>query len=191
MRFDDLHTHLHARASFRVKPAPSLRFASVAVVVRPGGELLFIRRSEQEGDPWSGHMAFPGGRQEERDEDLMQTAVRETREEVGLDLRGARLLGRLDDTISPTRSPARLVISAFVFAIADPAPVLTINHEVAAVRWLALERLLAEEGRSSMEYQWRGSSVTLPSVQLDDAHIWGITLRIVDDLLERVRVGGG
>jgi 8-oxo-dGTP pyrophosphatase MutT (NUDIX family) len=158
------------------------------VIVRPNLDLLLIRRAEREGDPWSGHMAFPGGRHEPDDGDLAETARRETQEEVGLDLSDAPLLGRLDDTLSPSRrKPPHLAISAFVFATPHPAPTLQPNEEVASAYWLGLDRFLSEEGRTTMPFEWKGNDVMLPAVYLEDAHIWGLTLRILDDLATRIR----
>jgi 8-oxo-dGTP pyrophosphatase MutT (NUDIX family) len=189
---DQLSQAIHHRTSVRVRPGPQTRHASVAAVVAPDGQLLLIQRSIKEGDPWSGHMAFPGGRAEPGDADLQATASRECREEVGLDLSDARLLGRLDDNISPSRQnlPPRLIISAFVFAIPQPRPVLTPNHEVADIRWFALDRFVSEESRGTMPFSWKGHDVTLPAVWLDGAHIWGLTLRIIDDLCARIRATG-
>lgn len=189
---DQLSSAIQHRTSVRVKAGPQTRHASVAAVLRPGGDLLLIQRSIKEGDPWSGHMAFPGGRAEPHDDDLMATAIRECHEEVGLDLSGARLLGRLDDNISPARQnlPPRLIISAFVFAISDPRPQLSPNYEVADTRWLGLSRFVAEESRGTMPFHWKGHDVTLPEVRLEGAHIWGLTLRIIDDLCARVRAVG-
>src|SRR5689334_10230467 len=83
------------------------RFAAVAAVLRDRGgeaEVLLIRRAQKETDPWSGHMAFPGGRQDPSDRDLLHTAVRETEEEVGLELRPEEhLIGRLDDLAAVAR----------------------------------------------------------------------------------------
>ena len=51
-----------------------------------GTELLLIERAHQDGDPWSGQMAFPGGRRELQDETVLDTAIRETAEEIGVHL---------------------------------------------------------------------------------------------------------
>jgi 8-oxo-dGTP pyrophosphatase MutT (NUDIX family) len=80
--------------------SPSNQGAAVAVVLREadgGPEVLFIERARRAGDPWSGHMAFPGGRIDPEDAHARGAAERETREEVGVDLAGAEPLGRLDD----------------------------------------------------------------------------------------------
>lgn len=180
---------LDRRPSARVSPAPQLRWASVAVILRPNLDILLIRRAEREGDPWSGHMAFPGGRAEPQDDgDLSRTAARETWEEVGLDLSDARLVGRLDDTVSPSRrQPPRLAISAFVFSTPHADPPLRPNVEVAGTYWMHLSRFLDQEGRTTMPFHWKGTDVTLPAVYLEDAHIWGLTLRVLDDLTARLR----
>ena len=162
--------------------------AAVAAIFRPGPELLFIRRADREGDPWSGHMAFPGGRSSPADADTVATAVRETHEEVGLDL-GAHgeLLGQLDELATPTRRARRapLVVVPYVFRLArDPA--LTPNHEVSELHWFHLDRLRSGEGRGTLMYHFDGGSFELPCVRLDGTTIWGITLRMVDEILERL-----
>lgn len=188
MQIDNLRERLARTSPTILAPTPDTRHASVAVVVRPNLDVLLIKRAERAGDPWSGHMAFPGGRAEPDDPDLIATAAREAREEVGIDLGGAALVGRLTDAISPARlKPPRLLISAFVFATDDPAPRLSPNEEVDRIYWLNLRRFLAGEGRTTMPYTWQGQPLTLPAVYLEDAHIWGLTLRFLDDLVERLR----
>src|SRR5262245_25531983 len=97
------------------------RQAAVAIVLHEaatGPEMLFIERAQRRGDPWSGHMAFPGGRVDSTDAHARAAAERETREEVGLDLAGAEALGRLDDLNAGIRLVAPLVLAAFVYRIA-------------------------------------------------------------------------
>ena len=162
--------------------------AAVCLVVRPDGHLLFIRRSEREGDPWSGHMAFPGGRMEVEDGSTRRTAARETMEEVGFDPEVGVYLGALDDLESPPSvQRRRLVITPHVWLLPG-RPDLQPNQEVASVHWFGLSRLLAGEGRGTFSYEWRGRAVELPVVRLDGTDIWGITLRVVDDLLARLQV---
>ena len=80
-----------------VQPEPGMRLAAILLALRARTdgepELLMIKRAEAEGDPWSGHVACPGGRMEPEDHDLAVTAVRETLEETGDDIaRDGRLL---------------------------------------------------------------------------------------------------
>ena len=188
MPLDLLERRLRTRPGHALTLEEPAGRAAVAVVFRPGPDLLFIRRAEREGDPWSGHMAFPGGRWDPADPDLQVTAERETREEVGLDLGVAGWpLGRLDDLATPQRAAQlpRMVIRPYVYGLhADPP--LEPNHEVAAVCWFSLSRLLSGEGRGTMQYNWQGVALELPCVRLDGALVWGLTLRLLDDLLERL-----
>jgi len=169
-------------------PPADIGRAAVAAVLRPRGDLLFIRRSEREGDPWSGHMAFPGGRLDPRDASPQAAAERESAEEVGLDLVGqGRLLGSLDELISPVRSgPYSLVISPFVYQLAVDEPILLPNHEVADIHWFDLDRLAGGEGRGTFTLPWKGQVLELPRLDLDGVRIWGLTLHMLDDLLGRL-----
>lgn len=164
--------------------------AAVAAVLRPGeggAEFLFIHRAEDPRDPWSGHMAFPGGRVDPGDTDPLAAAVRETKEEVGLDLLSiAEQIGRLSDVAAIGRGrPMNMVINPFVFAT-KTVPSLTPNHEVSAVVWVPASFLADHRNRESMEYQRAGLSLELPCYRYQDHLIWGLTLGMVDELLSLV-----
>src|SRR4051812_23466320 len=116
-RFEDVRRALQGGAQ-RVEGEG--RRAAVAIILREhegGLEALFIRRADHPLDPWSGQMAFPGGRQDPEDADLLATALRETVEEVGIDLAAAgELLGTLDEVRAMARMrPMDLVIAPYVF----------------------------------------------------------------------------
>lgn len=162
----------------------TLRRAAVAMVLRDSArpEVLFIERAHRAGDPWSGHMAFPGGRIEAGDADARRAAERETLEEVGVDLAGAEYLGRLDDLEGHRATgAARLVISAFVYHLATPARLVP-NHEVRQAFWFPLRGLL--EPVRHVEYElapvrWKG----LPGILVGDPQrhvVWGLTYRFLE-----------
>lgn len=161
--------------------------AAVAVVLRVGGgdiEALLIHRAERFSDPWSGHMAFPGGRVEPRDQSPLHAAVRETGEEVALDLgNAATYLGRLSDTRPRGRGRGLgLVIEPFVFQIRGD-PVLRLGEEVQSVLWVPLHFLRDHDNRGSMWY-WRALvPVRLPCYRYRGHLIWGLTLRILDEIV--------
>jgi len=143
---DEIASKLSARTALEIRDEGIGR-AGVAMLLReaPGGpQVLFIERARREGDPWSGHMAFPGGRLEAGDAGVRAAAERETLEEVGISLAAARCLGRLDDKAGNPRIQPRLVISAWVFELEGGGePVL--NHEVQQVIWFPLAGLLVGE----------------------------------------------
>lgn len=157
--------------------------AAVAAVISPGRRVWFMQRAERRGDPWSGHLSFPGGREQASDPSLLHVARRETHEEVGLRLEGARLLGQLDDLVS--RPLTNLVVRPFVFAL-EHEPEFVTNEEVAGLHVSSLDALLVGEGRTTMRWPVPGIGMTLPCVELERARLWGMTLAIVDDLLDRI-----
>ncbi len=175
----------------------ALRQAAVALVLRDGmegAELLVIKRSEAERDHWSGHLALPGGRAEPEDEDLLATAVRETFEEVGIDLRaGGEVLARLG-TVTP-QSPyvPRISVTPFV-AVAPPvyhageaAPkTLELSGEVAAAFWVPVDEL-KRGGRSTVfRMAFAGVEREWPAYPSEHGVIWGITERILTEFLALV-----
>jgi len=164
-----------------------LIWAAVAVILAPDPDsILLIRRAERAGDPWSGHMAFPGGRQDPAEPDLVTTAVRETSEEVGLELQPEHLIGSLDDVVPRTPSLPPIAVRPYVFAL-DRRPDLTLNPEVAAARWVPLELLLRSDTYRSVRLDILGESRDFPAYRLDDSVVWGMTERILSGLLEKVR----
>jgi 8-oxo-dGTP pyrophosphatase MutT (NUDIX family) len=185
-RIARLESQLRSRNAVEVTD-PSARRAAVAILIRHGAtgepELLFIQRAEYEGDPWSGHVAFPGGREEQVDSSLLDTATRETLEETGIDLHGhCELIGILDD-LRPrsVRLPA-VVVRPFVFLVSELAePVL--SAEVAGAFWVPLSVLLDRS-------VWRDARVRAGDVEIsrfafhhEGYVVWGMTERILSGLL--------
>ncbi len=164
-----------------------MKRAAVAAILRSAGqgpELLFIHRAEDPRDPWSGHMAFPGGKVDDADADSLAAALRETREEVGLDLKADALaLGRLSDVRAVGRGrPLSMVISPYVFEL-QTTPQLRTNHEVETAVWVPVDFLTDHANRETMPYRRYGLSLELPCYRYDGHLIWGLTLGMADDLL--------
>jgi 8-oxo-dGTP pyrophosphatase MutT (NUDIX family) len=164
------------------------RFAAVAAVLRDRAgeaEVLLIRRARKATDPWSGHMAFPGGRQDPTDRDLLHTAVRETKEEVGLELLPERqLLGRLDDLPAIVRGDrVGLVIAPFVFAIESDPVLVPRAEEVDEVVWAELSALARGALDAKYGYELEGRTVELPSYDVGGRIVWGMTHRMLGALL--------
>jgi len=179
-----------ARQAFR-EPAhdPVLPRAAVALVLRPGPdgpELLLIRRAIREGDPWSGHMALPGGREQAGDTGPAHTAARETLEEVGIDVAvHGRLLGPVEPVWPQSSRAPSILVRPFVFWVDAPVEA-TPNYEVDEAVWVSVrelrepgsvtEHLLEIEGMGPMRF---------PAFGPRGYVIWGLTHRILTSFLER------
>lgn len=178
----------HARPAEGVSE-PGARAAVAAILrERPGGEaeLFFIQRAEHPKDPWSGHIAFPGGRHEPTDASLLATAIRETQEEVGLDLTRAELVGRLPDVPAFSRSKrGRLVVTPWVFAMRGE-PAVTPNEEVQSVIWTPFSTLARGEGRGTYAFTYEDKPYELPCIRLEPGQkvLWGMTYRMLETMLE-------
>jgi 8-oxo-dGTP pyrophosphatase MutT (NUDIX family) len=173
-----------------------LRHAAVLLLLRParsgadpeGGahsaEILFIKRAQRAGDPWSGHLAFPGGRAEKRDATLLEIAMREAAEEVGIDARlGGRVLGRLP-TLRPlsARIPS-ITVTPFVALAPEGAVPRLQPEEVEEVFWMSVAEL-RENGRSeTVRWDAKDGVRQLPAFPSPKGPIWGITERILSQFL--------
>ncbi|MGD0396922.1 MAG: CoA pyrophosphatase [Nitrososphaerales archaeon] len=162
--------------------AGRLRRASVAVTLDDpeSPSVLLIKRADQVGDPWSGQVAFPGGKAQEADSTLKETAIRETREEVGIDLRqDADFLGYFTPFRTHTGS---LDVFPAVFLLKRKVEVHP-NEEVSSYRWVKLERLTAEQATSSHRIDTSGQPREMPALFVDGYVVWGLTHRIISSLL--------
>jgi 8-oxo-dGTP pyrophosphatase MutT (NUDIX family) len=166
--------------------------ASVAAVLRypahDAPEVLLIRRPDKASDPWSGHMAFPGGRKDTADRDLVRTAMRETLEEVGVELGASELVGRLDDVqaISGGR-PMDLIIVPHVFVLSRDVSLRLEPEEVAQALWAPLLPMLRGERDTVRPYVHEGKRMELPGYQVEGHIVWGLTYRMLELLFEALR----
>jgi 8-oxo-dGTP pyrophosphatase MutT (NUDIX family) len=183
--------------------AEELQQAAVAMILRSNrgaAEMLIIKRAVRRGDHWSGNLALPGGRWQSEDSSLLDTAIRETDEEVGIDLRigGARILGKLE-TIT-TRSPLipKVQVTPFVaiapeaFFVDDQgkqAGGMVLNHEVATAFWVPVE-FLRQRGRSEkFSLTWMGQEREWPAYPTEHGAIWGMTEAMVSEFLALLAPG--
>ena len=158
--------------------------AVAAILVDAGTEVpdvLLIKRATRYDDPWSGQMAFPGGRRESEDRDLIETARRETLEETGIVLRDEDVIGRLDDIrpIGP-RLP-RLVVRPFVFLLSSPPEVVT-NDEIDLHLWVKFSNL--QDSASSARVEVANTTIEVPAFLVGPHVVWGLTERILNSFIE-------
>ena len=183
---EHLESALRARHAVEVND-PEPKKAAVAILIRLGErdepEMFFIQRAIYEGDPWSGQIAFPGGRREPQDESLMETAMRETLEETAMDLRTiASLIGVLDDLSPQSIHLPSIVVRPFVFLMREaPEPVL--SSEVAASFWVPLSVLLDRSVWRDATVHAKGMEMSRFAFHHQGYVVWGMTERILSGLV--------
>jgi 8-oxo-dGTP pyrophosphatase MutT (NUDIX family) len=168
-------------------PDPDIARAAVAVLLRQADErleLLLIRRAERAGDPWSGHMALPGGREQAGDAGPEQTAAREAREEVGIDVyAGGRRVGALEPVWPHSARAPRILVRPFVFAVPSDVRVEA-NHEVQSAVWVPVDELLEPGAVTEHLIEMGGAEpLRFPALDARGNVVWGLTHRILADFL--------
>lgn len=164
--------------------------AAVAIVLAGSDErVLLIRRADNPQDPWSGHMALPGGHRDATDADLLSTALREAREETGVALRADQHAHTLAPVAaSSDRGPPYPWVTPFVFRLPEQPPTQP-NFEVAEILWTPLSDLASGRRDSRVAIARKGGKFRLPAWDLDGRVVWGLTHRILTDLLRQKRQG--
>jgi len=179
-RIEQLESYLKKHRPLRIEPNTQSVHAAVIAVVRnmdDSLDLLFIRRAERAEDPWSGQIAFPGGRQHAGDRSTLETALRETKEELGIDLsRHGRIIGSLSDTTSHL---GNLIITPYVACVPYTIEIRT-NAEVSEYFWIPIDGL---NKVSNFPVTVRGDFLLRDAYVFGERVIWGLTARIIDDLL--------
>lgn len=162
--------------------------AAVAVLLREAGDhldVLLIQRADHPADPWSGHMAFPGGRRDPGDASLEAAARRETAEEVGIALTPGDGIGRLDDVTGERLAVLGMTVSPFVYAAPAEAQI-TPNYEVAQALWVPLDDLAAPAHQTTYRFPPDPLRRAFPAIRIGPHIIWGITHQIITGLLRRL-----
>jgi 8-oxo-dGTP pyrophosphatase MutT (NUDIX family) len=176
------------RALARHQPAlvgrePEHLEAAVALVLAGAGSelaLCAIRRAEHPLDPWSGHMALPGGRSSSEDTGPRAAAERETLEEVGLALAETHWIGPLSDVLVRLGGgDRRMVLSPFVYYLGEELAPFSPSDEVAEAFWIPLSHLWDPANTSHMEWERSGSRLLYPAIRFRGHAIWGITFRVL------------
>lgn len=162
--------------------------AAVALIHRRsengGMELLFIQRARRQGDPWSGDMAFPGGRIQQEDATPRAAAERETLEETGMDLiRHGVFHTRLSDLITRHHSRWRpMVITPYVYEWSGSQPE-TLNHEVEQAVWIPCDYLVAAENQGRLPLRTSIATINFPCCRYQGYCIWGLSYSMLREFL--------
>jgi 8-oxo-dGTP pyrophosphatase MutT (NUDIX family) len=161
------------------------RFRRAAVLIplfKKNGEyhILFTRRTDMV-EHHKGQISFPGGRQDKKDKDLLTTALREAREEMGIEKKDVRILGELDDICTATTD---FCVSPFVALIPYPYPFKVNSQEIEEVLEVPLSVLLDESRFRQELHKGDGKPFLVYFYQHKDHTIWGATAGILKQLLD-------
>lgn len=182
--FEKVREYVARNPPQRISEAGTIE-AAVAIILTAGDsadpEVLLIKRAENEGDPWSGQIALPGGRRDPGDLSLLDTACREAREETAADLAPDDLLGELDDLHPRTPVLPPVVVRPFVFGLKQKWAV-EISSEATLHLWVSLNSLRAGATTSTVEV--RGTDSRVPSYVVDGHVVWGMTERILRPIIQ-------
>jgi len=162
--------------------------AAVAIVRAgsPEESILLIRRAHRDGDPWSGHWSFPGGRRDRTDPDLLQTALRELEEECGICLEREQVMQTLAPTLAGRRTGRFVLVAPFSFHVDSTLPTVLEPSEAVEAVWTPLRMLEDPAQHSLSPVPGLPAHMLFPSVQLKGTPLWGFTYRVITDWLGMV-----
>lgn len=154
----------------------------VPVIERSSGaHLLFIKRGDHLGEH-PGQMGFPGGGKEPSDADIRETAIRESREEIGLQREEIEFVGQLDDT----RTTSRYAVTPFVARVPDRV-YRPDRREVSEIAILAVDDLTEPDNYEAERREHpRHGEVLVHFFTVDGYTVWGATGRMLVHFLELV-----
>ncbi len=183
---EELERIIKGRKSVKITRDYDLISASVMVMLREasdGYSMLFIKRREYISDLFSGHMAFPGGKMQKGDRTKLETAIRETLEETGIDLKkNGRILGELDD-VSPVNPKANHYIVSPYLALVEEHTRVKPNEEIAEFVWIPFLDLRDEKTLEIRVIEKYGMKLEEFTFHYQNYVIWGMTARILHQFL--------
>jgi 8-oxo-dGTP pyrophosphatase MutT (NUDIX family) len=189
--FNALRAALENHAAYDGPLAHATRHASVCVLVvdaEPTPHICFIRRAKWGTDPWSEHIAFPGGSRL-GDETALQTLRREVQEEVGVDIGEEPELVQLPQLRIRLAGRERLLLlDAFVCHLVGPLPRLQCGPEVADAFWTPVSDLWSTNNLDHLVLDDQGDVLVYPAIRLPQGTVFGITLRVLTLLSDQLGI---
>jgi 8-oxo-dGTP pyrophosphatase MutT (NUDIX family) len=159
--------------------------AAVAIVRARGvpESILLIRRTEREGDPWSGHWSFPGGRRDAQDPDLLHTALRELEEECGIRLGREQMEAALEPASAGRKMGRRILVAPFVFSVDCELPAVADPAEAVEALWIPVDLLRDPSRHALRPVPGMPSDMPFPGIELNGVPLWGFTYRLLMEWL--------
>lgn len=165
------------------RPASGRVDAAVLMAVTDAAtpEIILTRRASHMNSH-AGEVAFPGGRCDATDTSVIATALRESREEIGLTEDHVEIIGELDSFTSRIG----LRVKPIVGLVPHDTPLLASPDEIESIFRVPLEYFLHEEPVYTHKFRFMDQDVTVPSFNYDGYVIWGLTAFMIVDLMKRV-----
>jgi|WetSurMetagenome_2_1015567.scaffolds.fasta_scaffold654964_2 8-oxo-dGTP pyrophosphatase MutT (NUDIX family) len=159
--------------------------AAVAIVHTPGPDesVLLIRRTERADDPWSGHWSFPGGRRDPLDIDLLETALRELREECGVRLLREDLEMEMPTRFAGRRLGAHIPVTPYLFRVNEELALIPDPREAAEAVWVPLNLLRDPSRHVSVPIPGMPPEARFGAVSMISYPLWGFTYKLICDWL--------
>jgi 8-oxo-dGTP pyrophosphatase MutT (NUDIX family) len=154
-------------------------FAAVALLVKCEEENLkffLVKRAEVLGDPWSGDMAFPGGKRCEEDQSLFDTVYREVMEETMINLKDTEFLGAMRPINSSVRPD--MMIQPLVYRVFDE-PVVKLNQELTKALWASIDEI-KENRTKDVVKNWKNIDI----FKVQGETVWGLTYRMLNQFIQ-------
>lgn len=178
--------HYHKNKIVDEKLTPSA--VIVPLSYREGECHIFFTERSDEVNFHKGQICFPGGTREPGDASLLDTALREANEEIGLDAKDVEVLGELDDNLTVTTG---YVISPFIAFIPYPYPFKVDRREIKQIFSVPLSALMDEAIFREELQSFDGETMPVYFYEYEGHVIWGATARILKRFIELLRSEGG
>ncbi len=185
-RIKQILGHYHKNKIVDEKLTPSA--VIVPLSYREGECHIFFTERSDEVNFHKGQICFPGGTREPGDASLLDTALREANEEIGLDAKDVEVLGELDDNLTVTTG---YVISPFIAFIPYPYPFKVDRREIKEIFSVPLSALMDEAIFREELQSFDGETMPVYFYEYEGHVIWGATARILKRFIELLCSEGG
>ena len=187
---EEVEKIIRGRISNKITRDGNFILASVMIILKENREsdysILFIKRPQNAEDVFSGHMAFPGGKMKEGDGNKLQTAIRETLEETGIDIfKKGKILGELDDFNPINPKASHYIVTPFLSLLIKDTEIKP-NEEVDEAIWIPISHLKDEKALEIRIVEKLSMGVKDYVFHYKDYVIWGMTGRILCKFLSLV-----
>jgi 8-oxo-dGTP pyrophosphatase MutT (NUDIX family) len=158
---------------------PNIKATAAVAIIRceqPITSYLLLRRASHPEDPWSGHFSFPGGRKDPDDDTLLETCLRETREETGIQLDTGQLIQTLQPEPAGHSLNHLLWVQPFLFSLSNRPSIILEEKEIVNSSWVSAKEFASPSSHSETEMI---PGRTFPTFPLQDYYLWGFTYKLL------------